>query len=797
MLLRDPRRPAVPFALAFLAGAALGPRVGCGHGAAATIFLLGASGLLFMGLRRLRPVAALLLCLFAGALCALQDERASEKVIREVLPTRDSTCECSVSGRVMSAAERDRKGNRWILLRGRPDSPNSRPESDLTIRLQVFSAPTIWIDALDDLRRGDRIRVWCRLHRSAPLGNPGEKDPEPALRAKGIDVVGTVKSARLFELVGPGPWTLRRALDDLKVRARSRLDEVFGQDRAARGMLGAMLLGDRGGVDERAWEDLRISGLVHLLSVSGLHVALVLGVLVFVLERLRLGVRTFAAVCVAAFVSLGLFIGDQPPVWRSVLSASAMLSGRALGRQGDAVNTLALVAAGMVAWRPALLDDLGFQLSFLATAGILTRAGGIARSLPLPRGLALPVGVSASAYLATLPASLWHFGRAAPIGVLSNLLATALTGGAMSGGLAAMAIGDLPFLGAATKALGRVACTGLLRIAEWAAGVPGGSFRVGAPAPWLLAAHAILFFLVIPAARKEPTPRGTPSDLVRRSARGLAFAEVIILLHLGAPPSARGGGLELVLLSVGQGQCLLLRAPGGKVAVIDAGPSSGGRFDSGQRVVAPFLGRWGCARIETLVLSHGHDDHVGGARSLLREMEVGEIWLPRGAHRDPKLREIRDEAVRRGAAPVLLAEGKRFLAAGIPIEVLDAPVLPGSVVVRAGSAPCRILCPGDIGGAKEQMRLLELSDPRAEALLVPHHGAESGTSDELLGAVDPVIALISVGKSNRFGHPAPATLERIGRRGTEIHRTDLEGAIFLRCGREGWETLPTERWEPE
>lgn len=562
-------------------------------------------------------------------------------------------------------------------------------------------------------------------------------------------------------------------------------------------MMGAMLLGDRGGVDDREWEDLRDSGLVHLLSVSGIHVSLVLGVLVFVLERLRLGTTALAWVGVATFLSLGLFIGDQPPVWRSVLCASVMLAGRAIGRRGDAVNMLALVAAGMVAWRPALLDDIGFQLSFLATAGILIRTGSIARSIPLPRWLALPFGVSASAYLATLPASLWHFGRAAPIGVLSNLPAAALTAAAMGGGLAAMAIGDFPLLGAASRAVGRMACSALLGIAEWAAAAPGGSFRVGAPAPWLLTAHAVLFFLLIPAPRREPPGGPRSTDVMQRSVRGLAFAVVVALLHLGAAPSARGRAVDLALLSVGQGQSLVLLGTGGRVAVIDAGPTSGGRFDTGQRAVAPFLGRCGCSRIEALVLSHGHDDHAGGARSLLREMEVGEIWLPRGAHRDRRLREIRDEAVRRGAAPVLLSTGQRRLAAGIPLEILDATDSPSSVVVRAGSAPCRILCPGDITGAEERARLLGSSEPRAEALIVPHHGAASSTSDELLDVVDPMIALISVGRNNRFGHPAPATLERISRHGAEMRRTDLEGAIFLRCGPEGWQTRSTEIWERE
>jgi competence protein ComEC len=257
-------------------------------------------------------------------------------------------------------------------------------------------------------------------------------------------------------------------------------------------------------------------------------------------------------------------------------------------------------------------------------------------------------------------------------------------------------------------------------------------------------------------------------------------------LHNGPPPE-RAGAAEVVALDVGQGLAVALRGPRGGQLLVDAGGSADPAFDPGERAVLPHLiGRSG-RYLDALVVTHDHVDHVNGAFALLREIEVGELWVGPRAQQGRRLAQLAREARERGTALVLAERGLRREVAGLAVQVLaPARAVAGrrgqndrSVVLSVGEAPARVLIPGDLEEPGEAELLASGGDLRAEVLVVAHHGSRHGSSAAFLAGVQPRWALVSAGRRNPFGHPHPEVLERLDRVGARVLRTDEMGSVTL------------------
>jgi competence protein ComEC len=564
--------------------------------------------------------------------------------------------------------------------------------------------------------------------------------------------------------------------------ARRRLDRALGPGTQARALLGAMLLGDRAGLSPEIRRRLRNAGMIHLVAISGLHVGLLVLTVLGLARRSGLG----RGLClVAAFFLLPSFaiaVGGRPSVLRASLALLVALSGRWLGRDGDGRNALALVAAGMVLFRPALLLDPGFQLSFLATAGILLLTPLLAARIPVPAVPASVVALSLAAYLATAPIVAHHFGLLAPVGVAANLLAVPLCLAALLTGLAAILCDGLPALGGLTATAATWTVDAMVLVANGFAARGPGPLRVAAPGAAALVAYYTLGWAA--------------SFASRRDARRLllcAWAVVSLHVHLGPPPARGNGSFEAVLIDVGQGQAVALQGPGGTVLLVDAGGSTSERFDPGERVVLPWLIQRRVRRLEALILTHEDADHAAGGLAVVEGIEVGELWLGPGWHRSPLLRRLVGRARLRGAAVVMVERGARMRRGDLSVEVLSPTrnesalrANDRSLVLLAGEPPARILISGDIERSGERL-LLDSGRPLdAEALVLPHHGSRSSSTEPFLERVGPELALVSCGRFNHFGHPHEVVLARLRRLGATTWRTDRHGAILLRAGPRGW-----------
>lgn len=595
-----------------------------------------------------------------------------------------------------------------------------------------------------------------------------------------------MKSARLIERLAPAVsigWAER-----MRRFSGRRLEAVRSLDGEAHALAAALLLGRRAALGPELARRMRDAGLLHLVAISGLHVGLVIWMIHALLRRVPLGRWPGLVLVLALLAGYAVVVGPRAPVLRAAGGAAVLLFGRCLGRRGEAINGLALVAAGLMLLRPGWPSAAGFQLTFAATAGILLFADPWTRRLSLPPPLGAAVAVSGSAYLATAPLAAWHFGWLAPVGLLSNVPAVALCATILGAGYGAILL-PAP-LASACGGLLEFAVSGLLQVADAAAAFDGGAFPTPRPAGAVLSAYYATWLATAALGQRSPC-------VARRLARALLLF-LLLWIHLGPPPARPAGRAQLALIDVGQGLAVALRDPRGATMLVDAGGSADRRYDPGERTVLPHLATWSGRHLHALVLTHDHLDHVGGAFALLRELDVDELWLPPGSRRSSRMAALSDLARRRGTALVLAERGFESTLGDLPVRVL-APARsdrPGgandrSIVLRVGAKPARVLIPGDLEASGER-ELLSSGEPlRSELLVVAHHGSRRGTAAAFLERVHPDVALVSCGRGNPFGHPHPELVDRVRRAGVRLLRTDRLGTFTLEATPRGWRAAAT------
>jgi competence protein ComEC len=768
----------VPIACAFVVGASAGTL----YGPRITGVAAGALGVLALGLRRRAAPRLVALSLAAAVLGAFLQGAAWERSSRGLAAWKldpGLPIDLEAQATVLAAPERNVRGERALALRLRR---RETPETiDAIVTLPALAAEEA--ARIDALRAGDLVGAWCRVRAPGPGPGVGAASARRRLASLGFDAAGTIKSSRLLRLEARGALGAGRAIDSARAWARFRLDRTLGLTGRARGLMGAMLLGDRALLEDDVVIVLRDAGLAHLLSISGLHAGLAMLVVFACLRRGAGGPWPTAISGGAILVVFALFTGAGASVLRACAALGAMLAGRAVGRDVVPIGALALAAASLVFALPTLAWSVGFQLSVLATAGLLALGPRCAAAIPGPRSAASAIGISLGAYLATVPTLAVAFGRLSPVALAANLAAAALCALSLASGAATVAFGTLPLAGPASTSAAAASADLLVFTARLAGRVPGGHLRVEPPPPAWIGAYAVLVLLIRFAPQTWPRS-------ARRTMR-FAFTLLLIAIHLGRAP---GGSERATVVDVGQGLAVLMERGDGSCVLADAGPSRGGRTDAGDRVVIPTLLAHGCSHLAAVALSHDHDDHAGGVAAVLRDLDVGELWIAGGAERDPLTRAAIALAIERGVGVRRLVAGAAVVRAGITFlivhpEVVDRvrPLNDRCLVLHARfpSGPT-LLLPGDIEAAAERAIVARGHEVAADALIAAHHGANGSNTAPWLSAVSPRDVVVSAGRGNRFGHPGAGALARFAREGARVLRTDREGTIVLDATAEGW-----------
>ena len=733
------RGPLLPLAAAFAGGIAAAPlATPAAAGAAWALTAAAGAGLVALA-RPLAAAAALLAAVVAvGALRAISPPAPADDVSRLELPRV-----ARVEGRLRE------EPLRWTPERTRLLLDVERVDGERrtgTIQLSVYGpAPPLAED--------QQVALEARLDRPIGFRNPGTFDHAERLALHGIAVVGTARADRIVAPDAEPPWAVR-----VRRFAVGAMREALPPTSAA--LLAGLLLGERTDLPREVDTAFRRAGVYHVLAVSGFNVALVASTAWAMLTLARASRRVAALGAIAVVLGFAAVVGTQPSVLRATIMAVLVLGALLLDRDAAVLNSLALAALIVLALRPNDLYDPGFQLSFAATAGIVLA--------PIPRQpLLAALGVSLAAQLAVLPIALVHFNQVSTIGVLANLAVVPLAGLATILGLFAVAVAAF-----STVVAGWLfsAVWPVLLLLRWtvalAAAVPGAVVHLPAPGPAAIAGYVTALALGLAAWRLRETRQARRLAL---AAAGLAALSTLLTLWPALRPA--DGRLRVTVLDVGQGDAIVIEAPDGRAVLVDAGAGGPYRLDAGERVVAPFLWNRGILRLAAVVVTHPDIDHAGGMAAVRELFGVDETW---------------DGSLERGP----LALGGAVLT---PLPTAAAGRNDAARVLRLDLGRVAVLLASDVERPGERALVASGAPLDAAVLKVPHHGSRTSSSPELLDAVRPVIAIVSVGVRNAYGHPDAGVLRRLGAAGADLYRTDRDGAVLMETdGRH----IDVTRWVP-
>ncbi len=597
----------------------------------------------------------------------------------------------------------------------------------------------------------------------------------------------------------------RAALIDTRARLSGALADALPEPEAS--LAAGVLLGKRVDLPPDLTEEMNATGTSHLVAVSGQNVTLVAGLLMAALAWV-IGRRPAAWLALAAVIGYSLLVGGEPSVVRAAIMGTLYVIATALGRQSSGPIALALAGAVMTAIDPQAVHEVSFQLSFAATLGLMTlgsllvvRAQALVQrwpaiaAFPLTRPAIELVGVTLAAIAFTLPITAVNFQRVSLVAPLANLLAVpAFLLVAVTAALTAVVGAILPATAGVLGWLAWPTAAYMVAVVRLMADVPLASAEVtGLGTP-----HAVVYYSGLAAVvwllgrrRPEPVapppPERLPATRPLIPAAGIALllplASAVLWLAVTAPVSGR---LTVTFLDVGQGDAILIEGPEGQRILVDGGPSEEAITAAlGRRL--PFYDR----RIDLVVLTHPQADHLGGLPGVLRRYDVGSI-LASPVEGDSAAYRAWKAALRGESAPYHeAAAGQTIdLGNGAGLYVLSAPSQDGdpnadSVVVKLTMERASFLLTGDIESNREAALIRSGADLRGTVYKVPHHGSATSSTSQFVSAVDPLVDVISVGRDNRFGHPSPDLLERLG--GDAVFRTDLHGDITVSTdGRRLW-----------
>ncbi|MBI5683128.1 MAG: DNA internalization-related competence protein ComEC/Rec2 [Deltaproteobacteria bacterium] len=781
-------RPIIPVLISFVSGIVIATYYPISED---IIFSLLIAILLFAILLLLKRIglypAIYLAFFFLGSLLMFQE-------INPVLPPNhikniigDKKEKLNIQGKLYRSPERFTDRTRLYVEAERLFKENDPVSINGKILLTVDS-PDV------NLRYGDRIRFISKTSKPRNFGNPGEYDYKWHFEREGIYAKGFMENERWIVPEGRETHFLWTGLENIRKALNDLIDKTASNNK---GIMKALLIGESGEIPKEIRAIFAKTGTSHILAMSGLHIGIVAFVVYSLFYKiliqsekltLKFNIRKLAAAAsIPPVLFYGLIAGMPVSTQRAVIMVIVFILALIINREKDLFNTLALAAFVILIISPSAVYDISFQLSFASVAAIvyLMPKFKTSGSEPLPHSRYIRLRdkiitgllVSIAASLGTSLIVAYHFHRVSITGIFANLIAVPLIGFIIvSMELAAGAVSLFSFMLA--KFIMQTASI-ILSFSVWIielfSRLPYSSIWVSAPTVF---EFVLFYFLII-------------SITEIRRAGFVKYAVIVLTIILIGDYGYwyykvnYNKDLKVTFLSIGQGDSALVEFPKGTRMLVDGGGFRDSDFDTGERLIAPFLWKSKIKTIDYIVMSHPQSDHFKGLKFIAENFNVKEFWWNGDNSLSPEFKEL-----------MQTIEKKNIKKRSIDMEVMDIngvkieslnPIKPevisdknnASLVMRLSFGKVGFLFTGDIEKEAEESLLKEGKDIKADVLKVPHHGSQTSSTEGFIRDVSPQIAVISLGYANPFRFPHESVVERYQDMGIKIMRTDTVGAVTV------------------
>ncbi|MGI5891604.1 MAG: DNA internalization-related competence protein ComEC/Rec2 [Bacillota bacterium] len=672
-----------------------------------------------------------------------------------------------------SAWSVDKEGHYSFLLRA--DTINGKESDDI---LYIYA---------DDKQRifyGEYVQIQGTAMQVQKYANANAFDYEDYLKRNGIS--GSVSAAfggKIQKTGLRGGNSFLHFASLISLRFEKALSYLPQQQQ---GLIKGVFLGEKGDLSDSDKRLLSQTGIMHAFSVSGLHVGYIIwfGMFIFGTSRKnrwwRLAIIGFLIVFYASIT------GFSPPVIRASLMALIGLAAFSLDEKADPYVSLALACLACLLWRPLFIFDVGFQLSFIAVWGILYLTPVFSRMLPGKDFINKSFAVTLAASCATIPLVAYYFYilslaamSISPILVFFIGLVVILSFIGCIFAVFSVALATLPlFAGGAMMDF-------IYNLARWIGSWPFSYIPLTKPTIWMI----VLFYIVLLAL---------PFILKKKGRRFVWIVIVLLMIFLVFPlgsqvsrsdyfSSVPGNGqvMEVTFIDVGQGDSTLIVTPQGHNILLDGGGKQNNKDWIGQKILLPYLQSRGIKKLDLIIASHPHDDHVDGLLTVLEHLPTDTFMTTAVFEEVDLQKELEAEAQEAGAKIIYVIAGERYLVeedlyltvfSPDQVQKYDTETAnEGSLVAKFSYKEIDFLFTGDVEG--NNLKALADKDIGAEILKIPHHGSRNSFDSDFYQRVSPQAVVICVGEGNAFGHPARDVVNYFRQQSIPVYQTDKNGAI--------------------
>lgn len=650
---------------------------------------------------------------------------------------------------------------------------NDNPVSP--IKIHVLCA------AHEEVHYGDVLLISGKVMDGSAASNPGQFDYEQYLKRHGISA--SVSTLYGGQVKGTGE-NRGNVFFKAVIKIKEKMDLVLKNLPPQQGtFIGGMLFGTKGDLTFSERNILSQTGLMDAFAVSGVHVGYVVLFTLYFAQMLKFnkwGRLLFVAVAVVFYAALSEF---TPSVLRSGAMALLGLLAYSLGEKKDFFTGLALAALPLLIWNPDMIYDAGFQLSFAAAFGVVYLMPTVSMWFPKKAPWEL-FSATVAAQLAIMPLIAYYFNLVTISGLIIGILASGLVGLVVLLGLFSVVLSVISTWLAVLPAYGAgIVVEGIWQGAKLISQIPGSYMIVKTPSLFFLFLF-YSFLIALPYLAK-----------VKKGQIYSALAAIILVVYLVLPMSG-SGRLTVTFLDVGQGDAIFVRSPSGRTCLIDGGGKPNETGDSvGEQVVVPFLQNLGLGKLDMVILTHPHDDHMKGLITVFQEMQADRLVVADNFLKSREVQPLLDLAAKSQVLLIPVSKGQEItLDQEVKLIILSPPkqstpeeedVNDNSLVIKLTYQDVSFLLTGDAEMACLSS-LLGYHDLASQVLKLPHHGSKTGLLPGFYDQVAPKVVVICVGK-NSFGHPAPDIIKYWEEKNIPVYRTDREGAItFSTDGKELW-----------